>query len=120
MARQSRCPQMNPISLNYLMSQTVREFSESDWAKEWSAVVEVDDRSGNAARMPGNPWRFSSSAGCYSAASIRSALTTEWGLDQSNAGAFYNESLKMPFVGEHAAVLPLLNGVACATDAPAW
>ena len=41
--------------------RSVQEFSESDWVKEWGAVVEVDDRSGNTTRMPGNPWRFSES-----------------------------------------------------------
>lgn len=41
--------------------RTVREFAESDWVKEWGAVVEVDDRSGSSTRMPGNPWRFSQS-----------------------------------------------------------
>lgn len=41
--------------------RTVSEFAESDWVKEWGAVVEVDDRSGSSTRMPGNPWRFSQS-----------------------------------------------------------
>jgi len=41
--------------------RTVRDFAESDWVKEWGAVVEVDDRSGGTTRMPGNPWRFSQS-----------------------------------------------------------
>lgn len=41
--------------------RTVREFAESDWVKEWGAVVEVDDRAGSTTRMPGNPWRFSKS-----------------------------------------------------------
>jgi crotonobetainyl-CoA:carnitine CoA-transferase CaiB-like acyl-CoA transferase len=41
--------------------RTVREFAESEWVKEWGAVVDVDDRSGSTTRMPGNPWRFSQS-----------------------------------------------------------
>ncbi|NGX94291.1 MAG: CoA transferase [Candidatus Afipia apatlaquensis] len=41
--------------------RTVNEFAESDWVKEWGAVVEVDDRAGSSTRMPGNPWRFSHS-----------------------------------------------------------
>lgn len=41
--------------------RTVREFAESEWVKEWGAVVEVDARSGGTTRMPGNPWRFSES-----------------------------------------------------------
>jgi CoA:oxalate CoA-transferase len=41
--------------------RTTREFAESDWVKEWNAVVEVDDRAGGTVRMPGNPWIFSRS-----------------------------------------------------------
>lgn len=41
--------------------RTVREFAESEWVKEWGAVVDVDDRSGGTTPMPGNPWRFSQS-----------------------------------------------------------
>ena len=41
--------------------RSVQEFSKSEWVKEWGAIVEVDDRSGNTTRMPGNPWRFSQS-----------------------------------------------------------
>ena len=41
--------------------RTVNEFANSDWVKEWKAVVDVDDRNGGTLRMPGNPWIFSSS-----------------------------------------------------------
>ena len=41
--------------------RTVSEFAKSDWAKEWNAVVDVDDRAGGTVRMPGNPWIFSRS-----------------------------------------------------------
>jgi CoA:oxalate CoA-transferase len=41
--------------------QTVKEFAESEWVKEWGAVVPVDDRSGGTTPMPGNPWLFSRS-----------------------------------------------------------
>lgn len=37
------------------------ELAESDWAAEWGAVVEVDDRGGGVMRMPGVPWRFGGS-----------------------------------------------------------
>ena len=40
--------------------RTVNEFANSDWVKEWNAVVDVDDRAGGTLRMPGNPWIFSS------------------------------------------------------------
>ncbi len=41
--------------------RTLSEFAESDWVKEWGAVVDVDDRAGGTVRMPGNPWIFSRS-----------------------------------------------------------
>ena len=33
--------------------RTVSQFADSDWVKEWNAVVEVDDRAGGMVRMPG-------------------------------------------------------------------
>ena len=39
--------------------RTVNEFADSDWVKEWNAVVDVDDRGGGTLRMPGYPWIFS-------------------------------------------------------------
>jgi CoA:oxalate CoA-transferase len=41
--------------------RTISQFADSDWVKEWNAVVEVDDRAGGVVRMPGNPWIFSRS-----------------------------------------------------------
>jgi crotonobetainyl-CoA:carnitine CoA-transferase CaiB-like acyl-CoA transferase len=41
--------------------RTTQEFANSDWVREWNAVVEVDDRGGRTVRMPGNPWIFSRS-----------------------------------------------------------
>ncbi|HEY0911522.1 MAG TPA: CoA transferase [Bradyrhizobium sp.] len=41
--------------------RTISQFAESEWVKEWNAVVEVDDRAGGVVRMPGNPWIFSRS-----------------------------------------------------------
>jgi CoA:oxalate CoA-transferase len=42
--------------------RSTQEIAESEWAKEWGAVVEVNDRGGGTVRMPGPPWRFSRSA----------------------------------------------------------
>jgi CoA:oxalate CoA-transferase len=39
--------------------RTTREIAESEWAADWGAIVEVDDRSGGMMRLPGPPWRFS-------------------------------------------------------------
>ncbi|MFM0162299.1 Crotonobetainyl-CoA:carnitine CoA-transferase CaiB [Burkholderia sp. GAS332] len=39
--------------------RTTQEIAESEWAADWGAIVEVDDRSGGTMRMPGPPWRFS-------------------------------------------------------------
>jgi len=41
--------------------RTTNEFANSEWAQQWGAVVDVDDRNGGTVRMPGAPWRFSSS-----------------------------------------------------------
>ena len=41
--------------------RTTAEFADSEWVKEWNAVVEIDDRAGGTVRMPGNPWIFSRS-----------------------------------------------------------
>lgn len=41
--------------------RTTSEFADSEWARQWGAVVEVDDRNGGAVRMPGAPWHFSES-----------------------------------------------------------
>jgi CoA:oxalate CoA-transferase len=39
--------------------RSANELAESEWAADWGAIVEVDDRSGGTMRMPGAPWRFS-------------------------------------------------------------
>ncbi|QBR01394.1 CaiB/BaiF CoA transferase family protein [Paraburkholderia pallida] len=39
--------------------RTTNELAESEWAADWGAIVEVDDRNGGTMRMPGSPWRFS-------------------------------------------------------------
>jgi CoA:oxalate CoA-transferase len=41
--------------------RTTEQFSQSDWVKEWNAIVDVDDRAHGTVRMPGNPWIFSGS-----------------------------------------------------------
>jgi CoA:oxalate CoA-transferase len=37
------------------------ELTDTDWARERHAVVEVDDRGGGTVRVPNVPWRFSAS-----------------------------------------------------------
>ena len=38
--------------------RSVREFADSDWAREWNAVRAVSDRSGGEIKIPGRPWHF--------------------------------------------------------------
>ncbi|HEY2640778.1 MAG TPA: hypothetical protein VGI66_12970, partial [Streptosporangiaceae bacterium] len=38
--------------------RSVREFANSDWAREWHAVRTVSDRSGGEIKIPGRPWHF--------------------------------------------------------------
>jgi CoA:oxalate CoA-transferase len=53
--------QLSESSLAVGSIQTVKEFAEGEWVREWGAVVQVDDRSGGTTPMPGNPWLFSRS-----------------------------------------------------------
>jgi CoA:oxalate CoA-transferase len=53
--------QLSESSLAVGTIQTVKEFAEGEWVREWGAVVQVDDRSGGTTPMPGNPWLFSRS-----------------------------------------------------------
>lgn len=38
--------------------RSTQDLAESEWARDWGAVVQVDDRQGGTLRMPGPPWRF--------------------------------------------------------------
>ncbi|MES2183860.1 MAG: CoA transferase [Pseudomonadota bacterium] len=53
--------QVSEAGLAIGVVRSTEEFAQSDWVKEWGAVVEVDDRGGSTVRMPGPPWRFSES-----------------------------------------------------------
>lgn len=53
--------QVSEANLAIGVVRTTEDLAASDWAKEWGAVVEVDDRAGGTVRMPGPPWRFSES-----------------------------------------------------------
>ena len=53
--------QVSEASLAIGVVRSTRDLAASEWAKDWGAVVEVDDRNGATVRMPGPPWRFSAS-----------------------------------------------------------
>jgi crotonobetainyl-CoA:carnitine CoA-transferase CaiB-like acyl-CoA transferase len=53
--------QVSETGLAIGVVRTTEELAESEWAKEWGAVVDVNDRGGGTVRMPGPPWRFSRS-----------------------------------------------------------
>jgi crotonobetainyl-CoA:carnitine CoA-transferase CaiB-like acyl-CoA transferase len=38
--------------------RSIKEFADSDWARDWHAVRTVSDRSGGEIRIPGRPWHF--------------------------------------------------------------
>jgi crotonobetainyl-CoA:carnitine CoA-transferase CaiB-like acyl-CoA transferase len=38
--------------------RSIKEFADSDWAREWNAVRTVSDRSGGEIKIPGRPWHF--------------------------------------------------------------
>jgi CoA:oxalate CoA-transferase len=43
--------------------RSTREVSESEWARERDAIVEIDDRGGGTIRLPNAPWKFSDAPG---------------------------------------------------------
>lgn len=53
--------QVSEASLAIGVIRTTNELAASEWAQQWGAVVDVDDRNGGTVRMPGAPWRFSES-----------------------------------------------------------
>ena len=53
--------QVSESNLAIGVLRTTNEIADSQWAKEWGAIVEIDDRAGGVMRMPGNPWKFSGS-----------------------------------------------------------
>ena len=53
--------QVSEAGLAIGVVRTTADLAESEWAKDWGAVVEVDNRGGGTMRMPGAPWRFSES-----------------------------------------------------------
>ena len=50
--------QVSEAGLAIGLVRTTKDFGEGAWAKEWGAVVQVDDRAGGTTPMPGNPWLF--------------------------------------------------------------
>jgi CoA:oxalate CoA-transferase len=53
--------QVSEAGLAIGVIRRTQDLADSDWAKEWGAVVEVNDRGDGTVRMPGPPWRFSGS-----------------------------------------------------------
>lgn len=53
--------QVSEAGLAVGVVRTTKEFGDSEWAREWGAVVAIDDRAGGTTPMPGHPWRFSRS-----------------------------------------------------------
>jgi crotonobetainyl-CoA:carnitine CoA-transferase CaiB-like acyl-CoA transferase len=53
--------QVSEAGLAIGVVRSTEDLAESEWAKDWGAIVDVDDRQGGTVRMPGSPWRFSRS-----------------------------------------------------------
>jgi crotonobetainyl-CoA:carnitine CoA-transferase CaiB-like acyl-CoA transferase len=51
--------QVSEAGLAVGVVRSTNDLAESEWAQDWGAIVQVDDRSGGTMRMPGVPWRFS-------------------------------------------------------------
>lgn len=54
--------QVSEAGLAIGVVRSTAELAASEWARDWGAIVDVDDRAGGTVRMPGAPWRFSRSA----------------------------------------------------------
>jgi CoA:oxalate CoA-transferase len=50
--------QVSEAGLAIGVVRSTQDLADSEWAKDWGAVVEVEDREGGTVRMPGPPWRF--------------------------------------------------------------
>ena len=50
--------QVSEAGLAIGIVRSTQDLADSEWAKDWGAVVDVDDREGGTVRMPGPPWRF--------------------------------------------------------------
>jgi len=53
--------QVSEAGLAIGVVRSTQDLAESEWARDWGAIVDVDDRQGGTVRMPGPPWRFSRS-----------------------------------------------------------
>ncbi|MEC5406544.1 CaiB/BaiF CoA-transferase family protein [Paraburkholderia sp. MPAMCS5] len=53
--------QVSEVGLAIGVVRSIDGIASSEWAEDWGAIVEVDDREGGTLRMPGPPWRFSRS-----------------------------------------------------------
>lgn len=53
--------QVSEAGLAIGVVRTTADLAKSEWARDWGAIVDVDDREGGTMRMPGAPWRFSRS-----------------------------------------------------------
>ncbi|WP_326543729.1 CaiB/BaiF CoA transferase family protein [Pseudorhodoferax sp.] len=53
--------QVSEAGLAIGVVRSTAELAASEWARDWGAIVDVDDRAGGTVRMPGAPWRFSRS-----------------------------------------------------------
>ncbi|WP_395346673.1 CaiB/BaiF CoA transferase family protein [Variovorax sp. UC122_21] len=50
--------QVSEAGLAIGVVRSTQDLADSEWAQDWGAVVNVDDRDGGSVRMPGPPWRF--------------------------------------------------------------
>jgi crotonobetainyl-CoA:carnitine CoA-transferase CaiB-like acyl-CoA transferase len=50
--------QVSEAGLAIGVVRSTQDLADSEWAKDWGAVIEVEDREGGKVRMPGPPWRF--------------------------------------------------------------
>ena len=92
--------QVSEAGLAIGVVRTTADLAKSDWAKDWGAIVEVDDREGGTMRMPGPPWRFSRSqlpsAGIpYFQGESNDELLAEYGVTAAEAETLKNQRVTL-------------------------
>ena len=92
--------QVSEAGLAIGVVRSTTDLARSEWAKDWGAVIEVDDREGGTMRMPGPPWRFSLSKlpgpGIpYFQGECNNDVLAEYGVSSEEAGALRQQRVML-------------------------
>lgn len=90
--------QVSEAGLAIGIVRSTQDLAESEWAKDWGAIVNIDDRDGGTVRMPGPPWRFGRSelpapGAPYFQGESNSAVLGELGLTEERIEALRTQGV---------------------------